>query len=69
VRKDIAEVVNANQVSNKVILERVIDAAENRTACHCCEAGAIREDFDRFRGARRSNDVRLMKEAVVGRAK
>jgi hypothetical protein len=74
VRKDIAEVVNATPgVEHKVILETCyLNQEEKRTACQLVvEAGADYVKTSTGFGAAGATveDVRLMKEAVAGRAK
>ena len=74
VRKDIAEVVNATPgVEHKVILETCyLTLQEKRTACRLVvEAGAdyVKTSTGFGVGGATVEDVRLMKEAVVGRAK
>src|SRR5438046_3437312 len=74
VRKDIAEVVNATPgVEHKVILETCyLTLQEKRTACQLVvEAGADYVKTSTGFGAVGATveDVRLMKEAVAGRAK
>jgi deoxyribose-phosphate aldolase len=74
VRKDIAEVVNATPgVEHKVILETCyLTLQEKRTACQLVvEAGADYVKTSTGFGAAGATveDVRLMKEAVAGRAK
>jgi deoxyribose-phosphate aldolase len=74
VRQDIAEVVNASPgVEHKVILETCyLTQEEKRTACQLVvEAGADYVKTSTGFGAAGATveDVRLMKEAVAGRAK
>jgi len=74
VRKDIAEVVNATpSVEHKVILETCyLTLQEKRTACQLVvEAGAdyVKTSTGFGVGGATVEDVRLMKEAVAGRAK
>src|SRR5262245_51862709 len=74
VRKDIAEVVNATPgVEHKVILETCyLTQQEKRTACQLVvEAGADYVKTSTGFGAAGATveDIRLMKEAVAGRAK
>jgi deoxyribose-phosphate aldolase len=74
VRKDIAEVVNATPgVEHKVILETCyLTLQEKRTACQLVvEAGAdyVKTSTGFGVGGATVEDVRLMKEAVAGRAK
>jgi deoxyribose-phosphate aldolase len=74
VRKDIAEVVRATpRVEHKVILETCyLSQEEKRTACFLVvEAGAdyVKTSTGFGAGGATVEDVRLMKEAVAGRAK
>jgi deoxyribose-phosphate aldolase len=74
VRNDIAEVVNATPgVEHKVILETCyLTLQEKRTACQLVvEAGAdyVKTSTGFGVGGATVEDVRLMKEAVAGRAK
>jgi len=74
VRKDIAEVVRATpRVEHKVILETCyLSQEEKRTACFLVvEAGAdyVKTSTGFGAGGATVEDVRLMKEAVEGRAK
>ena len=74
VRKEIAEVVRATPgVEHKVILETCyLSQEEKRTACFLVvEAGAdyVKTSTGFGAGGATAEDVRLMKEAVAGRAK